>query len=1261
MKRIVSLAAMLVLLFVAGAAVGQNTPAPENELSFQVVSEIGRAVPRSIIYDPNFERIAMIDAYNRLLLIDALTYETQHQLYENDDYHDFAFSHDGRWLALAVDKRMELYNAETGELVSKLDDPGEALSIHGPLTFSPDDNLLLFVGTHPAPQSLRRYENDTSDTPWIWNLTAARNEGQSTFPRRVEAWQFFDYRNGFVLGPDNRIVAALPGRLHIIDAYTLDVLFEIDTARYEQDPLLVWFSLRDNRIFVLPVYEDKLLQVDTQKGVLVEIPLGQDLTQTDLATVGGIELGQAGRVIGDANSEQSYPLAEVLLGGDYRYFWDFHPLTVTLIDLLTVPATGDDRLQSLLFVYDEELKKGQFVFTSPYNTQQMVLHPDGVHLLIRRTTNSGEQVEIYNIATGGYEGAIIPALRDLGGYYSRTRKNRVLAYDKTASVIVSDFQRFDAASFAVLAEDLRYSRYFDQFFFTSDNQDIVTLSNNEWRLWDLKTSEVTDRKALPLRGSVIATSPDGFRFLTQFDVNGTPGVQILDVTSGQTRTLMFQNLLGRYIEQIIPSPDWEHYFVIYSVNSYGAFSPSNEVAIYSMDDGQLWFMAGDDLPPAEGRNYGWTDDNTAYIYGEGYRSDVPSRIFGADFAVDGTPRCLLDKYPYQAADLGEVWYNATLKLRGDEVAALAKLVCQKLATQTFYHSAYSAVPPLADALLYPTATPILIPGVPACLTARYPNDANAYAQDWETMIAGLPPDQVAKMAELVCEGIGTPRPSYNYGDYNSQTMMIDVASGMRLDGSYNPPANSRPIQPIRDEFYRDFQRDMGTAILSPDENLVAVSSLPGELVVFKLVTPYRTILSWGTATAGAEYQAENRIAVLPTSTPTFNPIGTAQPTLTPTITPTPPPRPETLVDQPMNGDSQDLCPAETLFTLADPPPNFSPSGRLIGPVTGESLWAIEPEDGRRYEDPTIPNCDAGVQCTFSPDEAWILGDTVNEIYVVRPDGTDQRVLFDKTKRYPDSIWWSGRDTLEYEVYDEIPDKPGYRDYLYQRDILDFFPDPKPWWPGNIVAHGLQGELISRQPDGPLAVIRTTFSTGVDAGYLYYIYNTNTGISSYFARLTYFPTQELHVEWAPLGDKLFYYYPTPPNVSPIWYQFDPATGTHLRLGDMYPGKWSNDGRYRVFATNRRTQPVGVWDIQTGLTRTYCIPETGARLYEGAFHWSPDSRYVALQAKLPKDESQEGVGQHTLILDIESGTVTDLTSGVGDLIVWTNEPGSFGGGN
>jgi hypothetical protein len=71
----------------------------------------------------------------------------------------------------------------------------------------------------------------------------------------------------------------------------------------------------------------------------------------------------------------------------------------------------------------------------------------------------------------------------------------------------------------------------------------------------------------------------------------------------------------------------------------------------------------------------------------------------------------------------------------------------------------------------------------------------------------------------------------------------------------------------------------------------------------------------------------------------------------------------------------------------------------------------------------------------------------------------------------------------------------------------------------------------------------------------------------------------------------------------------------------------------------------------LLRTYCLPETGALFYEGSFVWSPDSRYIALQTTLPRDESEEGVGQHTLILDTETGVVADLTTTIGVLVTWT----------
>ena len=150
---------------------------------------------------------------------------------------------------------------------------------------------------------------------------------------------------------------------------------------------------------------------------------------------------------------------------------------------------------------------------------------------------------------------------------------------------------------------------------------------------------------------------------------------------------------------------------------------------------------------------------------------------------------------------------------------------------------------------------------------------------------------------------------------------------------------------------------------------------------------------------------------------------------------------------------------------------------------------------------------------------------------------------------------------------------------------------------------------------------------------------------------------MNADWHPLGDRLYYYYPPPPNTRPIWYQIDTGENSNRLLGEFVNGVWSNEGRYVAYRTDRRTQPIAVYDSQTGLTRTYCIPQTGARLYDGGFTWSPDSRYVALQAPLPEDENQPGVGQHTLILDIETGEIIDLTTGIGRLIVWMQDPGTY----
>jgi WD40 repeat protein len=482
-----------------------------------------------------------------------------------------------------------------------------------------------------------------------------------------------------------------------------------------------------------------------------------------------------------------------------------------------------------------------------------------------------------------------------------------------------------------------------------------------------------------------------------------------------------------------------------------------------------------------------------------------------------------------------------------------------------------------------------------------------------------------------------------------------VTTGERSSGNYTAPVSTaRPLQPILDEYARLTERSMGTIALSPDEELVAASSLPGELVIYRLVTSYETLLGYVTATAYAQIEAANLVAVLPSPTPTFAAMGTAHPTLTPTITPTSPPLPHDPASSMTQVDEvEDICPTETLFTIDAPPQTYDAIGRIIGPASGEYLWAVEPEDGNRYPDETIPACGIIVNCKFSPDGVWILVTGSTQIFVVHPDGTDSRILFDEEDRWPSDIWWSGIDTIEYEVYGQVPNQPeGYFNWMYQRDILGVFPDPQPWLP-EVILNNQYANNISRQPGGGLVLVSTNFTTGIDLQSQYYLYDSETGDYQYIQR------GYMDARWDSFGRRLFYASSQDPyRVNML----DITTNEQSRVSgnglQAYGGTWSPEGRYIAYRTDRRAQPIAIWDSQTGLTRTYCIPETGARLYDGTFTWSPDSRYIALQAFLPRDETQLGVGQHVLILNVETGDMLDLTTGFNQLLVWSNDPAGEG---
>src|SRR5690606_18248016 len=123
-KRLLFLMPLIIGLLLGGMVAGQSP-------SFELVRQIGRVPPTHVQYDPNFDQFALTDAGGRLLLVDAATYETKHVLYESGSYNAYAFSHDGRSLALASDNRIEVWDTQTG--TRDLDMSMSVIGIAGPL------------------------------------------------------------------------------------------------------------------------------------------------------------------------------------------------------------------------------------------------------------------------------------------------------------------------------------------------------------------------------------------------------------------------------------------------------------------------------------------------------------------------------------------------------------------------------------------------------------------------------------------------------------------------------------------------------------------------------------------------------------------------------------------------------------------------------------------------------------------------------------------------------------------------------------------------------------------------------------------------------------------------------------------------------------------------------------------------------------------------------------------------------------------------
>lgn len=1232
---------------------------------FTPLQQIGERRPQGIRYDPAFDRLALVDLAGRLLLADAASYTTQHVLYERGAYNAYTFSHDGRYLALAIDRRVELWDTQTGQLRVTFEPDGANL-VQGPLLFSPDDTWLLLDTVVPAPQATRRSENDTNIIPWIWDLPAARDEAPGRLRGGAEAFAFFNYRNGLVLGGNLFLVAGQPNRLQVIDGRgrSFDVIAEIPSSRAEQDPIYVWHSATSDLMYVDPRMNNQIVQVDAQTGAIFEIPLGRDLNYRNLETMQNLRLGESARVLCAPNSLRETPLLRLLYGDEYLRYQNYEPGTFMLIDVLEPLSTGANQPALLMYNFIESQGRGSLELIYPQDTQQMRLSPDGTRLMVRRASGL-QPIEIYDLESCGLERTLYPVEIDTSG-------SRLLAYRADGNVIVSDFQRFDARSGQQLAFEDQYTVPFDEFRFSGDGQRLYTFRGQELRVWDVTTGQLLQQASIELNGDVIARSPDGTHYLTQsFRTNIV--IESVDVLGGERRQLEIPATSAGSAVQIIPSPGWGRVIAFYQPTIPADENSYTELAVYDFDLGQILYIAGADLPPGF-YDAGWVDDERIYVTGSNSYW-LPDRRYGLEYDPSGLPACLVNAFPGEYEGWLPVWEGLTLQLSNYQLGALTERICGALPEEADgFIPALTPTPGFYYRSLR-TPVPYIIPGVPICLTNRFANQAVDFAALWREITADLDEAQITQLETMICEGLinspfqvaatptsdpnmnipptataasGAPQTTNYIESGDTLYYTIDVLTGNRFAGTYRPEL-VRPAQ--RDvnflhKFYLDqFNEPPTNPVLSQDGTRYAVADRYGFVTIYQLTQRYDDLLrEEQAAEATRQAQAPRSIGLLPTATQAFNFIGEVRPTLTPTVTPTPPPLPQATPDSEAFGQTTDICPVQTLYTLDAPPPGFAATGRLFAapPADGfYSVWVLEPETGTFITDDSLPYCGLGENCIFSPDQAWVVR-VAESVIVSRPDGSGATTLFrpEEVNYFPQSLRWVNNTQLEYsypgylteDVAEKIRAEQGedaLRRYVGQITLNRIFDvttgersEPYVSVPLSITVEGLPTSIVARQPgDGPFVLVSTPYPP---FGTKYYIYDLRTHTYDYFVRVD---SGTLTASWSPTGRYLYYWVS-----GDVGYAvFDSETGEHRAIGQLPSGTWSRDGRYRAswystpgeeyigrLAARELPFKIRIWDSETGSFRRYCIPESGVSSSSSNgsdFIWSPDGRYLAFTLNLP----------------------------------------------
>ncbi|MBZ0287717.1 MAG: hypothetical protein K8I30_08885, partial [Anaerolineae bacterium] len=610
-------------------------------------------------------------------------------------------------------------------------------------------------------------------------------------------------------------------------------------------------------MYVRPNGQNNLIQVNTADGSALDLPLGQDLGYRSLTNIQGVQLSKLARIIGEPDSLKENPLLRLIFGDDYQSYQGYQPITVMLLDILEPVTVGREQMGLLVYTFYPGRGSGVMEFVRPVDIVDMVLHPDDNRLMVRRASSS-QPIELYDLTTGLLERSYFPGEPDFEGRHT-------FAFNGDGSIILSDFQRFNMASGEGVLLDPDFTSGFDQYFFSADSRQLITLRGSEWRVWDVATGQVVQQQELNLRGSIIDSSPDARRYLTQYSTDAGEVFEIVEVGSSQRQSVTIPNLSGHSIDTIVPSDDWQKFIVVYTNYATGSGVPGNEVALYNFAGEQLQFLEGADLPPPDGRGYQWLDNNTALISSSFPSGSQTRRIYGLDYDATGVPNCLVQVYPETWRVFVPLWEQFNYYMNADTLGRLTQRLCDGLPSDPRDLTAILTPTPRPGYSSEATPIPLGISGVPTCLTSAFPREALSYAEDWRQMTAGLDDQAKADLEKLVCEGLITslyqvaPTPTTDINQFNPPTptpidtgpitvdsgseqrvevMLVDIETGERQIGSYFPPMQTQNTSRPLDLILRAFEREKrfypgGNVQLSPDGTLLAMTDESGFIDIYR--------------------------------------------------------------------------------------------------------------------------------------------------------------------------------------------------------------------------------------------------------------------------------------------------------------------------------------------------------------------------------------------------------------------------------------------